>query len=201
MTINFPARTPLARFALACSLAAAALLVPVRASAQGAMLRLDHLDQLATHAKEHVEVALDSNMLQMASGFLSAAKNASVDAKTITDIVAGLKGVYVRNYEFETEGGYSDQDIQSVRTQLKAPWARIVNVQDNGKKESVEVYMWPDGAVSGGLAILVAEAKELTIVNIVGRVDIAQIAALAGKFGIPQDLGLLGASGAGKPSK
>jgi hypothetical protein len=37
-----------------------------------------------------------------------------------------------------------------------------------------------------GLAILAAEPKELTVVNIVGPIDIEKISALEGNFGIPK---------------
>jgi hypothetical protein len=192
MAINRPGSASFTRLMPACALACAALLLPALAFAQGPELKLDQLDQLESRAKETVNVALDPKMLQMASGFLTGAKTASAEnAKAVADMIAALKGVYVRSYEFEKEGLYTDQDVDSVRLQLKAPWSRMVNVRDNEKKELVEVYMWPDGAVSGGLAVLVAEPKELTIVNIVGRIDMAQLAALAGKFGIPQNFGLI----------
>lgn len=192
MTISRPDSVRVRRFTLACVLGCAALLLPARAYAQGPELKLDQLDQLEKRAKETVNVALDPKMLQMASGFLTGAKTATAEsAKNLADMIAAIKGVYVRSYEFDAEGVYTDQDVESVRQQLKAPWARMVNVRNNQSKELVEVYMWPDGAVSGGLAVLVAEPKELTIVNIVGRIDMAQLAALAGKFGIPQNFGLL----------
>lgn len=189
MTPHHLAKTTVAKLALVCAFGAVVLL-PARASAQGAQLKLDQLDQLASRAKEHVEIALDPQMLAMASGFLTG------NQKNLTDIIAGLKGVYVRNYEFDKERAYSDQDVNSVRAQLKAPWARIVNVQNNSEnKESVEVYLWPDGPQAGGLAIVVAAPTELTVVNIVGRIDLAKLAALGGTLGIPKNLGALGIPG------
>ena len=35
------------------------------------------------------------------------------------------------------------------------------------------------------LAILVAEPRELTVVNIVGPIDLTRLAAMRGQFGIP----------------
>jgi hypothetical protein len=40
--------------------------------------------------------------------------------------------------------------------------------------------------VSGGLAIVVVEPMELTIVNIVGPFDLTKLPLLQGQFGIPR---------------
>lgn len=37
-----------------------------------------------------------------------------------------------------------------------------------------------------GVAIIAAEPKQLTIVNIVGPIDLAKLAQLQGQFGVPQ---------------
>jgi hypothetical protein len=49
----------------------------------------------------------------------------------------------------------------------------------------VQVYGWREGNQPGGLAILVAEPRELRIVNIVWPFDLARLGALQGQFGIP----------------
>ena len=46
-------------------------------------------------------------------------------------------------------------------------------------------YCGREGNASGGLAILVAQPAELTVVNIVGPMDLAKLGALQGQFGIP----------------
>lgn len=56
---------------------------------------------------------------------------------------------------------------------------------------------WREGNASGALAILVVEPAELTVVNIVGPIDLAKLAALQGQFGIPP---LPSAPGASAPS-
>ena len=147
--------------------------------AQGARLRLDQLDRLSGKAKEVVNVNLDESMVQQAS----AMGGKQPDAKT-QQVLQGLKGVYVRSFEFDAPGGYNDGDVEAVRAQLKAPgWSRIVSVQEKG--ELVEIYVWKDAAGSGGLAIIAAEAQELTVVNLIGRVNIAQLGALGGQLGVP----------------
>jgi hypothetical protein len=48
------------------------------------------------------------------------------------------------------------------------------------------VYLRTEGSKIGGLAILVTEPKELTIVSIEGSIDPDQLNELGGHFGIPK---------------
>jgi hypothetical protein len=47
------------------------------------------------------------------------------------------------------------------------------------------VYLWQDRGVSKGLAVVSTEPRRLTIVNIVGAIDIDKLRQLEGQFGIP----------------
>ena len=139
---------------------------------QEAKLKIDHLDKLAAKASEVSDVDLEGPLLQTASQFLS---KGETDAE-IKEIVFGLKGIYVRSFEFEKEGSYSQADLEMIRKQLQSPgWTRIVNVQSKQDKESTEIYSMLSGDKIVGLAILSAEPKELTVVNIVGPIDLAKM--------------------------
>lgn len=151
------------------------------AAAQGAQLQLDHLSPLAARASNVVDVTVDAAMLQLASGFVS---NAKANDAAIKQLIANLKGVYVKSFEFDRDGAYSEADVNAIREQLKTPWTRLVNVRSRG--ESVEVYAYRERETSAGLAIVVTEPRELTVVNIVGPIDLAQLGALGGQFGIPK---------------
>jgi hypothetical protein len=154
---------------------------PAAAIAQGAQLQLDHLSRLAAQAANVVDVTVDPAMLQLAAGFIS---NEKANDAAIKQLIANLKGVYVRSFEFDRDGVYTDADVNAVREQLKGPWTRLVNVRSKG--ESAEVYIYREGEKSGGLAVVVVEPRELTIVNIVGPIDLAQLGALGGQLGIPK---------------
>jgi hypothetical protein len=159
-------------------------IAPVPAFAQGARLQLDGLNRLAEKTAEVVDVTVDPAMLKLAAGFLSGQKS---DEAAMKELISGLSGVYVKSFEFEQEGAYSDADVESIRRQLKAPgWSRIVNVNSKRDRELVEIYMWREGERSGGLAIVVAEPRELTVVNIVGPIDLNKLGALQGLMGIPR---------------
>jgi Domain of unknown function (DUF4252) len=139
---------------------------------------------LASRATESVDVSLDGNMLQLASKFLSGSKPDEGQAKKL---IANLKAIYVKAYEFDKPGQYSDADIESVRAQVRgAPWTRIVSAQSKKGGETAEIYIKTEKDVIAGLLIIAAEPKELTFVHILGPIDPEQIANLSGKFGIPK---------------
>jgi hypothetical protein len=141
-------------------------------------------DKLAAKADESVDLTLDSNMLQFAGKFLSGQDADQAKAKKI---VAGLKGITVRSFTFKQEGEYSMADVDAYREQLKAPvWSRIVGVSEkNGERD--EVYLkTSSGSQIGGIVIISAEPKELTIVNLSGDISIDDLGELGGQFGIPK---------------
>ena len=170
------------------------VLFPLPAFAQGARLQLDGLNRLSEKSAEVVDVMIDTAMLKFASGLLS---NQKTDEAAIKDLISGLSGVYVKSFEFDREGAYSDSDVEAIRRQLKSPgWTRFVNVDSRRERELAEMYVWRQGEQTGGLVILVAEPRELTVVNFVGRIDLSKLGALQGIMGIPR---IPGVPPAGKP--
>ena len=148
---------------------------------------------LGANASEKVDVTLDGNMLQLAGRFLSASKSDEAEAKKL---IAGLKSVFVRTFEFEKEGAYNPADVEAVRAQFRAPaWSRIFGAEE--KTEKTEVFAMADqNGKFAGLAVIAVEPKEVTIVSILGAIDPAQLGALTGKLGIPKiDLGKAKKSG------
>jgi hypothetical protein len=141
-----------------------------------------NLDKLAERATDSVDVTLDESLLQLASGFLS---KDDPDQVKVKRIVSKLKGVYVRSFEFDKEGQYSMADVDLIRAQVKASgWSRIVRVKSI-KGENTEVYLKKEGDQVGGLVVLDAEPKELTIVDINGPIDPEELSELGGHMGIP----------------
>jgi hypothetical protein len=150
----------------------------------GQSVKLDALDKLADKAAETVTVSLDGNLLQLASRFLS---SDDPDQAQVKKLVASLKGVYVRNFEFEKPGEYQTSDLEPIRSQLRDPkWKKIVEVRG---RDNAEVLLRQENEhVISGLAVIVAEAKELTVVYIDGPIDMDGLSKLAGNFGIPEDI-------------
>src|SRR5215813_11286930 len=161
--------------------AALLLLAMSAASAQEPRLQISNLDYLAGKASQTVDVNVDEHLLQMTAKFLGN----DPDDKEIKDLVSGLKGIYVKVFEFEHENEYSAADVDSIRTQLRQPgWAKILTFTSK-KEGSVEVYLMTANDRISGLALLALDPKELTIVNIVGPVDLSKLSKLEGNFGVP----------------
>ncbi len=107
--------------------------------------------------------------------------------KNIGEMIAGLRGIYVRHYEFDAEGAYAESDIAPIHAQLSgAGWSRIVEVHSRREGvKNVEVYLATTGSRVDGLVVIAAEPKQLTVVNIVGPVDLEKLRKLEGNFGVP----------------
>jgi Domain of unknown function (DUF4252) len=151
----------------------AALVIPSAALAQGARLQLDHLNKLAEKATETVDVSADAAMLKQAAGFLG--KNS--DTEKMHQLLDGITGIYVKSFEFDGPNAYAESDVDAIRKQVSGPgWSRVVSVRE--RRELTEIYFWREKETSGGLVVISAEENELTVVNIVGRVDLAALGAL-----------------------
>jgi hypothetical protein len=162
-------------------------LAPVlSAKAQDSRIQMSGLDHLAAKASQTVDVNLDERLMRLAARVFS---DKDEDERQVKKLVEGLKGIYVKSFEFDTEGQYTPTDLETIRTQLRAPgWSRLVNV--TSKKEGIlEVYLLFNADTVAGLAVLHADQKELTVVNIVGPVDLDKLAKLEGQLGVP-DLGI-----------
>ena len=158
----------------------------VATRAQDSRLQLASLDHLAAKASESVDVNIDERLMRLASKAFS---DKEADEREVKQLVAGIKGIYVRSFEFENDGQYSAADVESIRAQLRGPgWTRVVNVTSK-KEGNVEVYLLMNGEQIGGLTVLSNDDRELTVVNIVGPVDLEKLAKLEGQFGVP-DLGI-----------
>ncbi len=173
-----------ALFAVACASAVSAQ--QLAAPQYSAKLQSETLDRLADKANQVVDVNLDERLLQLVPRKLLL-NSKDANAREVGQIVAGLKGIYVKNYEFDNDGEYAEGDVAGVRAQLKSPgWSRLVNVSNKREGKRVEVYLMTTGARVDGLAVLAFEPRQLTLVNIVGVIDIDKLSKLEGQFGIPE---------------
>jgi hypothetical protein len=74
--------------------------------------------------------------------------------------------------------------VDAVRAQLTSPgWVPLVSTHD--AQDDVDIYVRRNGPRTEGMAIITAEPRQFTIVNIVGAIDLAKLAQLRGKFGVP----------------
>jgi hypothetical protein len=149
--------------------------------AQGPHINLD-FPGLADKAREVVDVTLDGALLRLGARFLS---DTDADERAVRQMVNRLEGIYVRSYEFDRDDAYDKTVIDSIRKQLGPSWKRVVTVRSK-LKENVEIYTELRGENIVGLVVIAAEPRELTIVNLVGPIDLDKLANLEGQFGIPR---------------
>lgn len=151
--------------------------------AQDSRLQLGSLDHLAAKASQTVDVNIDERLMRVALKIFS---DRDAEEKEIKQLVSGLKGIYVKSFEFDSDAQYTAADVEAIRTQLRGPgWSRLVNVTSR-KEGNIEVYLLLNGEQIGGLAVLSTDDRELTVVNIVGPVDLDKLAKLEGQFGVPE---------------
>jgi hypothetical protein len=157
------------------------------ASAQSSRLNIDNLSALEGRADKVVDVTLDESMFRLIAKFLANSKSKSPDAAKVQELISGMKGIYVKSFEFDKEGQYTQSDVDAIRSQLKGPgWSRMVGVRSKKEGENAEVYMMVQADKIEGLAILVADPKELTVVNIIGTIDPERISELSDSLDIPR---------------
>jgi len=157
------------------------LLVSATASAQTFTIP-DRIEKLAAKARETLNITLDGPLLQLAGQFLDSGKS---DERAVKEVVSKLKAIYVRNFQFDKDGEYSDSDLEAIRAQLKSPtWLRVMESRQVGG-EHTQVFIKQDKNELGGLVILSAQLRDLSIVIIDGAIDLKRLSMLQGNFGIP----------------
>ena len=159
------------------------LALPAFLRAQDVQLPPD-VEKLSAKAKETVEVKMDGPMLRWASKFLSPE---DPDEQKAAKLVTNLKGIYVRSFQFDNQGAYTSAEVEELRAQFSSPpWSRVVGVRSQREGDNVDVFFKLEDEQMAGIVIIAAETKELTVVSIVGPIDVDELADLGGEFGIPR---------------
>jgi hypothetical protein len=147
-------------------------------------LQLDSLDHLTPKASQTIVINIDERVLKLGAPFLKSTDPNEVKIKELLD---GVKGIYVKSFMFEKEGEFSEADVQVVRSQLNSPdWLKIVEVRSQKEGENIDVFIKTDNTKIEGIAVIAFNSKELTVVNIIGSVDMDKLRQMEGQFGIPE---------------
>jgi hypothetical protein len=153
--------------------------------AQDAKLHFEHLDQLESKALDVVEVNIDGKLLDLAKRVLI--KVNDPDSRKVGQAIAGLRGIYVRVYNFAKEDEYNMADVDVIRAQLQGPgWERLANARSKRNNQKIDVYTMFTGDQMSGIAVVVSESKSIAVVNVIGPIDIDLLVELSGKLNIPR---------------
>jgi hypothetical protein len=161
-------------------------------TAHAQQVDLKSLDKLAAIAKEVTQINLDESMITSAKGILNDKKGDEAAAKAAA---AGLKGLYMRVFEFEKKGLYKFEDLNAVRDQLKSPaWGILL--QSRESNEQTEIWVHKTNGEPDGILLLAAEENELAVINVLGLSRLEDLSKI-GQFGIP----LIGGKSSESPKK
>ena len=142
--------------------------------------------QLAARAEHVTEVTLDKNMLAFAAKFMD--KDNDKEGQAARQMIQNLNGVYVREYEFDKEHAYTEDDLEGLRKYFESSeWSPMVKERSKGHAEGTDVFIKLVDGKMQGLFVLDAEEKELSLVLILGPIDVDNLGKLGGNFGIPKD--------------
>jgi hypothetical protein len=160
-------------------------LTALAANGQDAHLRFERLNGLENKAQDVVEVNIDGKLLDLAKRVM--VKVNDPNSKKIAQAVSGLKGIYVRVYNFEKENEYNVADVDEIRSQLQSPaWEKLANVRSKKNNQKVDVFTMFTGDQMSGVAVVVSDLKSIAVVNVIGPIDIDLLAEMSGKLNIPK---------------
>ena len=148
-------------------------------------LKLTVIDKLKPLASNVVDLNLSKDLLGLGAGFLGDSKG---DAAKVKKLVEGLNNIVIRSFEFEKEGLYSDADVKQIISEMGTPgWKLVISVDEKHDKGHEISRIWTKASGEGelgGLRIMSAEPKELSVIEITGRVSLKDLGDLGG-LGIP----------------
>ncbi len=153
---------------------------------------LSFLKGLEAKAKESTNIDLGPDQLGLLMGL------AANEAPELKALGKQIERVQVRTLEFDKEGEFNPADLDKLRESIKTSnFVPLISVKE--RKGFTEIGMRKEGDRMRGFVILSVEPKEITVVNILGNLDMATLGKLSGKFGIPNVQ--MGPSSGGKAKK
>jgi hypothetical protein len=165
-------------------LALACLLLPTWGAAQDAKLKLPDFSSLAGKATESVNVSLSPWLLRIAAAGMD---DQDADSAATKKLLAGIKSIEIRSYQFAADFAYSAADIDAVRRQLAAPgWSQLMQVHSRKNGADVDMYILVENDRPSGFALIASEPRKFTIINIVGSISVEDLSRLENHLHLPK---------------
>lgn len=141
---------------------------------QDPRLRTDTLSHLADTASEYVEVNLEGPSLRTTLGLLSLERSAV--GTGIRNLLSEQEAIYIRSFQFDKAGEYSQSDLADIRAQLTGKgWSRINRRLTNLGCTDLELYAYRVTGNTRGLAIICSDPSALTVVNLIGPIRLERL--------------------------
>jgi Domain of unknown function (DUF4252) len=166
----------------ACFLAALAMAAPAFAQTSPLNIPPQLQKELAARATNVTEVTLGKNMLNFAAKFMNGKDK---DDAAAQQLIQNLQGIYVRDYEFDKPGQYSLDEVERLRKSFEtSEWSTIVSDREKKTGETTYIMVKTVNGQNDGMFIFSAEPKELSIVLILGPINLDQLGELKGLGGL-----------------
>ncbi len=168
---------------IATLLLSAVIALPALAQQPSPLMIPPQLEKdLAARASDVTEVTLNKNMLGFAAKFMH---DKDADDANVRQLIEGLDGIYVRDYEFDKEGEYDPDQLEQLRKSFATPdWTPIVHEHERRSGETTDILMKVVNGENKGMFILSAEPRELAIVLILGPIRVEDLGRLHGLAGL-----------------
>ncbi len=141
-------------------------------------LDLSALKGLEAKAKDSTSIDLGQDTLKLMMGFASDSNG------ELQRLAKTIELIQVRTFAFEKDNMYNMADMEALRQKVKASdFVPFLSHKEKGGFTEILMRKGPKGL--RGFVVLTAEAREITIINITGDLDLNTLSKLGGKFGIP----------------
>jgi hypothetical protein len=163
-------------------LAIAALLLPTIGAAQNPELNLPDFKSSAHNATDSVNISLGPWLLHTVGSLID---DHDADGAAAKRLFASIESIRVRTYQFDGDA-FPSAAIDSVRRQLEGPgWSQLLQSRDRNHGEGVDIYVMTERDRTKGFALIATEAREVTIINIVGSIRLEDLPKLEQRLQLP----------------
>lgn len=150
-------------------------------TAEGERIEMQ-LDGLEQKADEVVKVNLWGKSLEQGKKLLRLRKNVT---GPVGRFLAELQGVYRRTYRF---GGAKPEpeDVEPIYRQLADDgWTPLIETENRKEESAVSVYSYYENQEVAGVAVVSTDPEEVTVVKIMGAVDLDALSDIGNGLGLP----------------
>ena len=129
---------------------------------------IDFGDLSATYGEPKISINIGGTLLQFV-GLMSEGSNPET-----SEIMSQLKGVRVFGYPISEDSTVAKAKFGEVKSTLKSKgWEPVVQVNEDD--ELVLIYMKMDGSSMSGMTVMTVDDEEVMFINIIGKLDPAQL--------------------------
>lgn len=141
---------------------------------QDPRLRIETLSHLAETASEYVEVNLEGPSLRSTLNLLFFERSAV--SMSIGRLLSEQEAIYIRSFQFDRAGEYSQSDLASIRAQLgEKGWSRVKRRPGILGCADLELHVYQVTGSTRGLAMICSDPGALTVVNIIGPISLERL--------------------------